>query len=63
MRVTADEALVHDDESAETVVGTRPNLVAAFPPHIQLRLGDDVPVAVDPSALYFFDEESGAPLR
>jgi multiple sugar transport system ATP-binding protein len=60
---TADEGLVHDDESAGTVVGTRPNLVAAFPPHIQLRLGDDVPVAVDAETLYFFDEESGAPLR
>jgi multiple sugar transport system ATP-binding protein len=56
-----DEALVSDDD--ETVVGSRPNLVAAYPPHIQLRLGDDVAVAVDAAQLYFFDETSGAPLR
>ena len=61
--VTYDEALASDDENAETVVGSRPNLVAAFPPHIQLRLGDDVLVAIDAAQLYFFDEASGAPLR
>ena len=58
-----DETLVSDDDDAETVVGSRPNLVAAYPPHIQLRLGDDVPVAIDAAQLYFFDETSGAPLR
>jgi ABC-type sugar transport system ATPase subunit len=61
--VTVDETLVEHEDDAETVVGSRPNLVAAFPPHVQLRLGDDMPVAVDPGALYFFDEETGAPLR
>ena len=29
-------------EDEESVVGSRPNLVASFPPHVQLRLGDDV---------------------
>ena len=29
-------------DDAESVVGSRPNLVASFPPHVQLRLGDDV---------------------
>ena len=33
--------------TTESVVGSRPNLVASFPPHVQLRLGDDVPIAVD----------------
>ena len=47
----------------ETVVGARPNLVASFPPHIQLQLATDVPVAVDTKNLHFFDEASGAPLR
>jgi multiple sugar transport system ATP-binding protein len=61
--VTYDEALASGDENVETVVGSRPNLVAVFPPHIQLGLGDDVPVAVDAAQLYFFDEASGAPLR
>jgi hypothetical protein len=45
------------------VVGSRPNLVASFPPHVQLTLGDEVPVAVDTKNLHFFDEASGAPLR
>ena len=46
-----------------SVVGSRPNLVASFPPHVQLKLGDDVAVAVDTKNLHFFDEGSGAPLR
>ena len=33
------------------------------PPHVQLRLGDEVGVAVDTRNLHFFDEASGAPLR
>jgi multiple sugar transport system ATP-binding protein len=58
-----DESLAEADEHAESVVGSRPNLVASFPPHVQLRLGDDVGVAVDTRNLHFFDEASGAPLR
>ncbi len=46
-----------------TVVGSRPNLVASFPPHVHLKLGDEVPVAIDTKNLHFFDEASGAPLR
>jgi ABC-type sugar transport system ATPase subunit len=63
------KAELHDEEeqlaneSEATVVGTRPNLVASFPPHVQLKLGDDVGVAVDTKNLHFFDEASGAPLR
>jgi multiple sugar transport system ATP-binding protein len=56
-----EEMLASEDDA--TVVGARPNLVASFPPHIQLKLGDDVPVAVDTRNLHFFDEASGAPLR
>ena len=59
----AAEEEVLESESAETVVGSRPNLVASFPPHVHLRLGDEVPVAVDTKNLHFFDEASGAPLR
>jgi multiple sugar transport system ATP-binding protein len=51
------------NESAETVVGSRPNLVASFPPHVQLKLGDEVPIAIDTKNLHFFDEASGLPLR
>jgi len=58
-----DEALAEGGEHEESVVGSRPNLVASFPAHIQLRIGDNVPVAVDTRNLHFFDEASGAPLR
>ena len=55
--------MLASEGTAETVVGARPNLVASFPPHVQLSLGDEVPVAVDTKNLHFFDEASGAPLR
>src|SRR5689334_23533415 len=44
---TADEEEVLASDTEETVVGTRPNLVASFPPHVQLGLGDEAPVAVE----------------
>ena len=59
----AEEEETLASEGEETVVGSRPNLVASFPPHVHLKIGDDVPVAVDTKNLHFFDEESGAPLR
>jgi multiple sugar transport system ATP-binding protein len=59
---TEEEAIL-ENTGAETVVGSRPNLVASFPPHVHLKLGDDVAVAVDTKNLHFFDEASGAPLR
>jgi multiple sugar transport system ATP-binding protein len=59
----AEEEEMLASESGETVVGSRPNLVASFPPHVQLKLGDDVAIAVDTKNLHFFDEESGEPLR
>ena len=57
----AEEALENENEAS--VVGSRPNLVASFPPHVQLKIGDRVPIAVDAKNLHFFDEASGAPLR
>jgi multiple sugar transport system ATP-binding protein len=60
---TVEEEEILASESAETVVGSRPNLVASFPPHVHLRLGDEVPVAVDTKNLHFFDEATGEPLR
>ncbi len=50
-------------EGGDSVVGSRPNFVASFPPHIQLQLNRDVPVAIEASNFHFFDEETGAPLR
>jgi multiple sugar transport system ATP-binding protein len=58
-----DESLAEGAEHEESVVGSRPNLVASFPPHIQLHLGDEVPIGVDTRNLHFFDEATGAPLR
>ena len=57
----ADQDVV--EEAGAGVGGVRPNLVAAFPAHIQLRLTDEIPVAVDVSKLHFFDAETGEPLR
>src|SRR5256714_3706909 len=57
----AEEALESENEAS--VVGSRPNLVASFPPHVHLHIGDRVPIAVDAGNLHFFDEASGAPLR
>jgi ABC-type sugar transport system ATPase subunit len=60
------EAVTPEDEVAGTEgsgVTGRPNLVASFPPHIRLRVGQEVPVAVNVAALHFFDPETGAPLR
>ena len=50
-------------EGGESVVGSRPNFVASFPPHIQLQLNHDVQVAIEASNFHFFDEETGEPLR
>jgi hypothetical protein len=49
------------EESQEGIA--RPNLVAHFPPRVELRLQESVPVAVDTSSMHFFDEETGAALR
>ncbi len=58
-----EEDVLAADDTPDVVVGSRPNLVASFPPHVQLRLRDEVPIAVDTRNLHFFDEASGAPLR
>jgi multiple sugar transport system ATP-binding protein len=55
-----------DDAEAETEEerpGSRPNLVAEYPAHTKLGLGDTISVAVDTARMHFFDQTSGAPLR
>jgi multiple sugar transport system ATP-binding protein len=47
----------------EGIAASRPNLVAAFPPRLALRLGEDVRIGVDVEHAHFFDEDSGAALR
>src|SRR4051812_26892903 len=56
----AEEEEVLESDATETVVGSRPNLVASFPPHVHLKLRDEVPIAVETKNLHFFDEASGA---
>ena len=65
MALAREEETVKDAEGnvAAAVGGTQPNLVAEFPPHATLTIGDTVPVAIDPARLHFFDESSGEPLR
>jgi multiple sugar transport system ATP-binding protein len=57
----AEAEPVAPDEGGATA---RPNLVASFPPReaLTLRLGDDVPVAVDLAEVHLFDAASGEPL-
>ena len=50
------------EESLNDALGSQPNLVAQFPPRVVLKLQERVPVAIDPGALHFFDEETGAAL-
>jgi multiple sugar transport system ATP-binding protein len=66
------EAVHHEGVVAEDVVAAvegdgaaiaQPNLVASFPPHVLLKLGEQVRVAVDVGQLHFFERETGAPLR
>jgi len=57
----ADQDVV--EEAGAGVGGVRPNLVADFPSHVQLRLTDEIPVAVDVAKLHFFEGDSGEPLR
>ena len=45
------------ESTGEGVTGARPNLVASFPPReaLALRLGDEVPVAIDVAEVHLFD--------
>jgi multiple sugar transport system ATP-binding protein len=51
------------EEEPEDEGIAKPNLIAQFPPRVDLSLGDNVTIAVDSDALHFFDEETGAALR
>jgi multiple sugar transport system ATP-binding protein len=61
--VVVDETLAAADEHEGSVIGSRPNLVAEYPPDVQLKLNEEVPVAVDVAKVHFFDEGTGEPLR
>jgi multiple sugar transport system ATP-binding protein len=50
-------------EGGDSTVIARPNLIANFPPRLDLRIGDTIPLAIDSAGLHFFDRETGAALR
>jgi multiple sugar transport system ATP-binding protein len=54
-----------EEEGAEGVTATRPNLVAKFSARdaVGMTLHDHIPIAVDVANVHVFDQESGAPLR
>jgi multiple sugar transport system ATP-binding protein len=63
VRTVAAAGAGPEDAADEEEGIARPNLVAHFPPRVELRLGGAVQVAVDTSSIHFFDEETGAALR
>jgi multiple sugar transport system ATP-binding protein len=50
-------------EEGDSALVARPNLVAHFPPRLDLSIGDTIPLAVDSAGLHFFDKQTGAALR
>jgi multiple sugar transport system ATP-binding protein len=54
-----------EEQSAEGVTATRPNLVSTFPARDahDLELEEHIPVAVDVANVHLFDAETGDPLR
>jgi multiple sugar transport system ATP-binding protein len=50
-------------EEAESELVMRPNLIAHFPPRLDLEIGDTIPLAIDSAGLHFFDKQTGAALR
>jgi multiple sugar transport system ATP-binding protein len=63
--IGVDEDLEEEEAEGEGVTAKRPNLVASFSPDeaVGLRMGDQMPVAVDTKHIHLFDAESGEPIR
>jgi multiple sugar transport system ATP-binding protein len=62
-QVRPEGAVEELPEEGESAVVTRPNLIANFPPRLDLRIGETIPLAFDTAGLHFFDKETGAALR
>ena len=56
------EELLDEAETDEGVSADRPNLVAACPADVRLRIEDVVPVGIDLAKMHLFDPETGVPL-
>jgi multiple sugar transport system ATP-binding protein len=65
MVIGVDEDLEEEEAEGEGVTAKRPNLVASFSPDeaAGLRMGDQMPIAVDTKHIHVFDAESGEPIR
>jgi len=65
MVIGVDEDLEEEEAEGEGVTAKRPNLVASFSPEeaAGLRMGDQMPIAVDTKHIHVFDAESGEPIR
>jgi multiple sugar transport system ATP-binding protein len=63
--IGVDQDLEEEEAEGEGVTAKRPNLVASFSPEeaAGLRMGDQMPVAVDTRHIHVFDAESGEPIR
>jgi multiple sugar transport system ATP-binding protein len=63
--VLTEAQRLHDEvaEGSSGISGTRPNLVAHFPPRVALKIGETIPVAVDTDNLHMFDGETGSAYR
>jgi multiple sugar transport system ATP-binding protein len=62
-RVRPEGTDEEEEVGEEGVAGTRPNLIAHFPPRVDLRIAETIPIALDTAGLHFFDRETGAALR
>jgi multiple sugar transport system ATP-binding protein len=60
-----DEEDAAEEQGAEGVTATRPNLVSSFPARetVGLKLEENIPIAVDVANVHLFDRETGEPLR
>jgi multiple sugar transport system ATP-binding protein len=59
------EDAVEEEGEGEGVTATRPNFVASLTAReaLDLRIADNVPLAVDVAQAHLFDRDTGAPLR
>src|SRR6266511_1637973 len=65
LKTHTPEGEPEEEEVGEGVTSTRPNLVASMSARdaMDLKLDDEIPIAVDVGNVHVFDADSGAPLR
>ena len=58
-----DEVEAPSGDGGGGIAEAPPNLIGHFPPRLDLRIAETIPVALDTAGLHFFDRETGAALR